>query len=193
MLYICCGGSDDKLIDINAIKEIHNILEAIDSEVELIVRLYPNVTYLETEIDQIQISHRVTVINSKKQEKINDYLKEKIDQLYNASLIINVGTTLILEAVHLSSKIIQMGYLPNFDENLKANNILKYEHIEKMLNHEANSCVVRNKQELASLIQKKLFTDNKSEIDEELTNFFKKITNQFGEKKFGDKFLEVVS
>ena len=193
VMYICCGGVEDKVIDINAINEISLILDSIDKDFKLLVRLYPNVIYTEDEKNQIQLIGNVNIFDSTILPQIKPYMDVKLMQIHESKIIINIGSTFILEAAHISNEIIQMAYLPNFKGvSKKYKNILKYEHINKMLNVEDNSFLVKNRRELTAAILKKLKYNVYKESNENSIFFLKNITNQLQEQEFGDRFLQIV-
>lgn len=138
VLYVCAHGIrehvEQEVINILGIK---NMLNTIDSSVELIVRPYPFIIDMNWYTNLVESGIKLDPIPSKwdPYKLTEDDLVKKKNQLSHALCVINFSSTIVLEASFTKTPIIQIKF--SFDNNwpdtLHINQTLKNPHLKHLL------------------------------------------------------------
>jgi hypothetical protein len=176
ILYCCTFGRDEQLeVEISLIKYLLGLTSRSFPLAKFSVRPYPGGDLVRLKRSLAEFSS-VKVLESEfaTDEK---YIAAKYNQLNCSDLVINFGSTIILDAAALCKPLVQIGYLPcpgGFDKISDV--ILKYEHNQRfILSGDHNSVVLSDSEFIERIAQ--IFAGNFDERYIKQLNSFSRDVN----------------
>jgi len=199
-LYVFSVGLSAMFQEIELVEHIADILYKVNPDAKIFARPYPNCfndmkyyyaleerpnIYVQKDVPPGMIQNNDTIV-----------LKKLL--LKYAKAVINLGTTMGLEASFFSTPIIQIRYLPSSikysDNKLERYADLDYQmkndHLKKYLYKEEYINVVKNEMELQNIFID-LTNDNFNKYTS-YTRYLKKIANPFPGKSSSDLLIEAI-
>lgn len=182
ILYPCCRG--DYWYGIQEVKlvcEIAKIISRVDKEIKLVVRIYPNTKDFSIYNELKNYSN--IVLDDKFGLPWNRLyiskteLEFKVQLIKKASLVINCGTTMVLEASCFDIPICQLNfdvYVPGIPDGWRLKDILKADHLQRYLLKYNLPNIVNNLVELEFFIKDALKNPQKYLI---YTHILRKFTD----------------
>jgi len=198
ILYPCCRGDPYySAQEVELICEMAKVIRRVDRTVKLVVRIYPDlldISFVDKlkNYDNILLNDNFGISNNRLYMSEED-LKFKCQLIKKSSIVINLGTTMGLEASYFDIPILQLNfdvYVSGIPEGWRLKNMLEGDHLQKyLLRDRGLPNIINNLDELEYTIADALKNPEKYLA---YTKFLRKFIEPYPELFYQDKLIREI-